>query len=216
MKKQGFLFIFIIIAVSLFTGCSSINLSSRQEDLISEYAADALLQSEKYYNKKLLKQDEIEIETETQTQIEDETDTTDDGSGVSIAQVLGLNDFLIEYTSYEISDTYTEAVVAGDGMKVIVLKFDATNISGDQATFDLEKTTLKYTYKGTFNGTYSYNAQITLLLNALNSYKGDFEDGETKEIVLIFKAPTEQLVDGISEISITITTDQNSNTIKLQ
>lgn len=218
MKKNGVLSLAFILIVFMMTGCTSYNLSSHNEDLIAEYAADALLQNDAGYEKKLLKSDEIQIETtEEETTDENDTDESDgQGTSVTISEALGMTDFTITYASYEISDTYTEAVVAGEGLKVIVLKFYVTNITSGLAEFNLEPKTLIYSYKGLFNDTYTYNAQITMLLNALNSYKGTFAPGETRELVLIYKAPVEQLVDGISSISVTVITDQASNTIKLQ
>jgi len=219
MRKHGSVFLIVLTFVFILSGCTSYTLTSHQEDLVAEYAADALLQSDQYYSKKLLKENEIQTETQTQEQVTtDETETSAGGvvSNLTMSQALGMDDFTIDFASYEISDTYTDSVVAGEGMKVIVLKFNVTNITPTSAAFDLETTTLKYTYKGTFNETYTYNAQITMLLNALNSYKATFAAGETKEVVLIYKAPTEQLVDGITSIKVTVNTGATSNIIKLK
>lgn len=214
MKKKGVASLILILTVFMLSGCTSYNLSSHEEDLIAEYAADALLQNDSGYDEKLIDSEDIVIETEEPT--EETTDGATQGGAVSMSQALGLEGFSIDYTSYEISDTYTSAVVAGEGLKLIVLKFNVTNVSSADAVIDLEPKTLTYSYKGTFNDTYTYNAQITLIENALNSYKGTFAVGETKELVLIYKAPVEQLVDGISSISVTVNTDQASNIIKLQ
>ena len=214
MKKKGVASLILILTVFMLSGCTSYNLSSHEEDLIAEYAADALLQNDSGYDYKLIDSEDIVIETEEPT--EETTDGATQGGAVSMSQALGLEGFSIDYTSYEISDTYTSAVVAGEGLKLIVLKFNVTNVSSADAVIDLEPKTLTYSYKGTFNDTYTYNAQITLIENALNSYKGTFAVGETKELVLIYKAPVEQLVDGISSISVTVNTDQASNIIKLQ
>lgn len=219
MRKHSIVFLIVLAFVLMLSGCTSYSLTSHQEDLVAEYAADTLLQSDRYYSKKLLKENEIETQTQEQETTDDtDNENTDGGevSDITMSQALGMQDFIIDYTSYEISDTYTNSVVAGEGLKVIVLKFNVTNITSSESTFDLEPTTLNYTYKGTFNETYTYNEQITMLLNALNSYKATFAPGETQEVVLIYKAPTEQLVDGITNISITVNTGESSNIIKLQ
>lgn len=218
MKKKSLVYLMLLLGMTfIFNGCTSYNLSIEKEDIIAEYAADILLQSQENYEDKLLKKSEIVIETETPEPTETETGAEENpDQPVSISNALGMDGFLINYKSYDIVDTYTEAVVAGEGMKIIVLKFEVTNVSDRELLFDLEPSTLIYSYKGTFNGERTYNAQITLLLNALNSYKENFSPGQTTETVLIYKAPTQDLVDGITEISLTITTDETSTTIKLQ
>lgn len=219
MRKHSFMFLILLAIIFFLPGCTSYNLTVQQEDLIAEYAADALLQSDENYSKKLLDASETQIETESEE--ENTTENLNGGengevSNITISQALGMDSFTIDYISYDISDTYTNAVVAGEGMKIIVLKFNVTNISSEEALFDLEHTMLSYSYKGTFNETYTYNSQITMLLNALNSYKATFSPGESKEVVLIYKAPKEQLIDGITSISIAIDTGETNNIIKLQ
>lgn len=223
MKKHSRMFLILLVIVCILPGCTSYDLSTKDEDLIAEYAADALLQADENYSKKLLDADEIQIETEAEE--ENTTDNSTEGetegegeevSNLTMSQALGLDNFTIDYITYDISDTYTNAVVAGEGMKIIVLKFNVTNISSSEALFDLEHTMLTYSYKGTFNETFTYNSQITMLLNALNSYKDTFAAGESKEVVLIYKAPKEQLVDGITSITIAVDTGEANNIIKLQ
>ncbi len=118
---------------------------------------------------------------------------TDQAVG-DLAQFYGMNDFSISYAGYEITDSYPSsgedmlmAMDATPGKTLCVLKFNVTNNSAAQATFDMFYRNPNFFL--TIDGGEKVHQQYTLLLNDMAASNDPVEPGQTLERVLIFEVP---------------------------
>ena len=120
---------------------------------------------------------------------------------LTIAQVLGTDGFDIKYRSYEVCDRYpsTDAeegelffsMKAGPGNKLLVLKLDITNTSGQEAVFDtLSMTDLNC--KIIINGTDTQRAYVSMLENDFLAINRTFIGAETYEAAIITEMPEDK------------------------
>lgn len=110
----------------------------------------------------------------------------------SIADAMGIQGFDISYAGYEICDAYPEneqdmyfALTAADEMELIVLHYNVTNTSGEDAEFNTLYNTTKV--RLILNGTDRINQQMTMLLNDLKSFEEVIGSGTTVDSVVIFE-----------------------------
>ncbi len=114
----------------------------------------------------------------------------------SLADMLGIEGFSIDYTGYDIADSYPESVSdndlmfgisAGNGDTLLILKFNVRNLSSEQAHCSiLEKNP---SFKLKINGD-RHSFLTTLLMDDLATFDEDMEGGEVKEAVLIAEIST--------------------------
>ncbi len=111
-----------------------------------------------------------------------------------LAQFYGMSDFSISYAGYELTDSYPSsgedmlmAMDATAGKTLCVLKFNVTNNSAAQATFDMFYRNPSFFL--TIDGGEKVHQQYTLLLNDMAASNDPFEPGQTLERVLIFEVP---------------------------
>lgn len=108
----------------------------------------------------------------------------------SVDEFLGLEGVSITYTGYELTDSYpTETsddvfffMSATENNKLLVLKFQAENVSGGEMMLDLAKGQTRY--KIAVNGV-EQNALTTMLLNDMAYYQGTLAAGESVELVVV-------------------------------
>ena len=145
------------------------------------------------------------------------------GTGVSyindMSVATGTNAFTINYTGYEIADSYPNsgedilmAIEAKQGKVLMVTKFLVTNISGQTENFDMFSKQAKF--KINLNGA-AYKSQYTLLLDDLSMYKGDIDAGASIETVLIFEIP-ESAASELGNMVLSVTTDSGANSMQLR
>ena len=110
----------------------------------------------------------------------------------SIADALGVEGFDISYTGYEVCDSYPEeeqdmffSLQAAEGMELIVLHYNITNVSGVDTELDTLYNTTKV--RLILNGTDRVNQQMTMLLNDLKSIEEVVGAGETIDSVVLFE-----------------------------
>ena len=182
------------------TGCAKSELtgmSEEEKNLYVQYSANLILRHDKNYIDRMTYV-EAESETETEAQTSSNVAGTDsqNQAGVSdssttltdmnsLFQVNGLD---IRPAGYEVTDSYPSAS-SGLGMSMVAvkgyLKFAVTNTGGTDAALDMLGT--KAEYKGIINDSVRMNAQVTALLNALNTYRGTIPAGGSTELVLVFQ-----------------------------
>ncbi|MBQ7562636.1 MAG: hypothetical protein IJT16_01450 [Lachnospiraceae bacterium] len=111
----------------------------------------------------------------------------------SISQALGIPDFGVDFTYYEISDSYPDSpsvenmlfsLQAEEGQDLLILHFDLGNYTG----LEMNCSPMSYDRKIRLlvNGSNRLNQQITILLNDLKSYDGVLVPGQVVDTVLVF------------------------------
>lgn len=126
----------------------------------------------------------------------DEVEVIDNTAGeavldISMEEFLKLEGAELTYTGCEVTDSYPSEkkedeffffMSATEGKKLLVLKFELTNISDGELALDMAKTDTRY--KIIADGE-EKNALTTLLLNDLAYYQGTVEPGQSVELVLV-------------------------------
>ena len=168
----------------------------------------------------LIEEEDLPEETITDTDVTivDNTGTVE-AQNVSIADFLGLTDVEISYAGYETADNYPEGeakeayffMSATEGNKLLVLRFCALNVSGEELSIDLAKSQTRY--KIILNGT-EKNALTTMLLNDMAYYQGTLAANESIELVLLCEIQDEQ-TESIDTLQLKMKSVDDSATISL-
>ncbi|MCR4650933.1 MAG: hypothetical protein K5662_04190 [Lachnospiraceae bacterium] len=110
-----------------------------------------------------------------------------------IAGFVGMDEFSVRLSGYDLMDSYPEAgraddilsVTSSQGKDLLLLKFDVTNTSSADADFDM------FAKKAAFSITFGDGSRIaqemTLLLDDMSAYKGIITAGSSENMVLIFE-----------------------------
>ena len=117
---------------------------------------------------------------------------------MTIAQVIGVDGFDITYRGFEMCDNYPSAessqeelffsMKAGQGNKLLVLKFDVTNVAAQENMLDtLSKTELDC--KILINGSKTQRAYVSMLENDFMAISRNFAVGESYEAVVVTEMP---------------------------
>ncbi len=230
--------ILMVCTLCTLSGCSSrvSDLNDSQRDIVAGYAADSLLKYDKNYN---YKYEEIETTTQEATFAPEETtkknesETSGSGQGSSeeettkadtastIEEALGLDGFSVECTDFELTDSYPSdnqkdalfIMKAVKDTKLLVVKVKVKNVSGSKKELNIMSYNARY--RAIVNDKTRLNAQITLLLDAFNTYEGSFKKNETKEMVLVFQTALKSKSD-ISSLDIYVAGADKSGTITLK
>lgn len=176
-------------------------------------------------------QNEAAAAGKNQTQ-EDETsentemiDVSSGGAYAGFVQTVedfyGIEGFDFQYSGYDIVQEYPEttedettaffAMEATEGTKLLVVKFQAVNQSGEEK--ELNMLAYKTKVKVDVNGEISHNALTTMLLNDLQTYKGIVPASEAVELVSVIEVPEDV---SVSSLSVVLKNDSGSTTIPLQ
>ena len=216
-------------------------MTMEQQELVVEFAASELLKYDVNYQSKLTapepeqqpeeeqgeqpKEPLIEEETLPEEIIADTDVTIVDNTGTVEAQNISIADFLdltgveISYAGYETVDTYPEGeakeayffMSATEGNKLLVLRFCALNVSGEELSIDLAKSQTRY--KIILNGT-EKNALTTMLLNDMAYYQGTLAANESIELVLLCEIQDDQ-TEFIDTLQLKMKSVDDSATISL-
>lgn len=226
-----------ICSISLCSCSSSLNYTEEQEDVIANYAAEIVLKHDveykyNYYdsvsNKKYEEETTFVVEEE-QTTVSNQSivqggqeETKDsnkdnvsnsisDSSAIASALELpsGVNaefvDYMVTkaYPTDNSQDIFVMKAVANS--KLLVLKFKITNTNQTDADVNFMANEKKY--RGIVDDSKKYNAQLTLLSDALNTYEGKIPANSSKELVLIYQTQ----IDSKEEIkSIAVSVSSNN------
>ncbi len=236
LKRFSLFAVSICLVSAGLTGCSkAVQLDNEQQDLVAEYCAQLVLRYDANYDGKLEKVKEKETEKESSKENDKGEVTTDSnvsgenvteeittqGQGehsLSLAEAFGIEGVDIQYTGYSIVDTYSDGsgspanLVAGEGHSFLVEKFQMSNISG--GTLDIPMMSFDTSIKSGVNGSH-YTALITLLMNALNTYTGTMEPGQSTEVVLVYEINS--LGEGdVSELILEVSENDRKATFNLK
>ena len=132
----------------------------------------------------------------TPTAVPDNTEVTMQ----DLTNLFGKKDFFFRYSGYESTVLYQGAdelfVAAGEGKKLVVVKFDVTNRSGKEATLVLNKGASKDFVFTLRSGNKTIRPSLTLLEEDFyTSYEVTYKAGETKNCVLVFECGEDVATD---------------------
>lgn len=227
MRKAG-TFLCGIAAALLMTGCGSTmpDLTQEETNLISEYAVGVLLKYDKHYGSRLVdttgyetaeaeepeelpeeqpEQEEAPVnDTEVVDVSQDEAETAVPST---IEEYYGLQDFMFQYTGYELDQSYPAdaaeddvffAMDATEGTQLLVLKFIATNTGAADQTLNMLERGARF--RVSVNGESSQGALATMLLNDMQTYDDVVPAGSGVELVSIVEIPQTMSVETIEFI----------------
>lgn len=243
MKKQiqskTLLLLLLTCSMCCMAGCKSVKVEEEKEDLIAEYAANALLKHDKRFNNKALmtetttKKETTRYVVETQKQEETTTKanqtnvgsqsgtSSDSNKNVTLTSAMGLTNFKVTYKSCIVTDSYPEGdatdsfsgLTAAKNKKLVVLQFNVKNTGKQKKKLNMLAKKLYYQLE--IGESESQYAKITLLLNALNTYNATIDAGKSEELVLVFEV-SEKSSKNMEDISLTITGGDIEGTIELK
>ncbi len=195
-------------------------LTEEEENLYADYAANLVLKYDKNYIDRMKS---VELETEEETEATTQTGGTEESQAVaemSMNDLLGLQGVQIQPAGYEVASSYPSdsgelgmSMTSVKGCKLLVVKFSVTNTSGSDVNVSMIDKTIQY--RGVLNGTVKVNAQVTALLNALNTYQGTIPAGGTEELVLVFQI-NEHDAENIQSLELNVTYNNQQGKIVIQ
>ena len=238
--KRKILVVSIVYMLLTMVGCvEAIDLDEHQQDMFVGYAVNSVLEYDKNY---MVGLNDVEINVEeestedssveTPTKGDSENQTTDKPSTdkpvvenpsvvtTTMERALGLSGVSVTYTGVVVGDVYPEvqgepvfALKAFTGNKLVVLKFDVTNTTDSDISLDMAAKDLKI--KGIFNKSIKTIAQVTLLPEALNTFKETIPAGKTVQTVLVFEM-TETNANNLTSIVLEIKSSKGTNSVNIK
>ena len=239
MGRKLYIVLTTLIVSLGITGCGSTipEMTEEQTELVSEYAAGLILKYDKGYSNRLVDTsvppvaEETANQSVTETATEEATQSTENtaaqaADGVDVqadmASFLGAEGVTIDYSGYELCDTYPDAedgsdlfftMDATEGYQLMVLKFNMVNTSGADETIDLLSKNVRY--RVILNGASPKNALTTMLLNDMSTYNDVVTAGATQEVVIVIEVTPEE-AQQIDTISLIMKNSEESVTTLLQ
>ncbi len=239
MKKIKILLCGLSIACIL-TGCGqTVELTEEENEIITEYAVGLLLKYDKYYSNHLVDLADYEEETaepepeevlpEESPDMEEDVivDTPvvdmaeEEQQASTIEEFYNIEGIAFQYAGYELRDEYPEiaedsetlafAMEATDGMKLLVLKFQAVSQNGVETELNMMNYGTKV--RVSVNGESPKSALSTMLLNDLQTFHGSVGPEGPVELAAVIEVP-----DGtnVESLSIVLRSDSDSATLTLQ
>lgn len=216
----------LCIGMVALTGCDSLDYTTEQEDVIANYAANILLRHDKNYKSDYISEEETTSKEEDTEVTEEETTTVDNsvnGDGINgdtnvgkvssaedVTSALHLPDGVTaQYVDYDIVDQYPDdsstdifVMKAVANSKLLVVKFNITNTTSQDISINIMSSVQKF--KGIVNDAKKYNAQLTLLLDALNTYEGTLKAGTSQTLILVYQTQLDEK-DDVKSLSVELT-----------
>ena len=216
--KKVFLIFISILAVSL-TGCmKKYPLTEENTNVVAEYMAGLLLKYDKRYSSDLLSyqemketsdnaEDKEEVKNEnkdetTQGIIDSKNDAVNEDKGsnkseikeYTLSEIIGENDFDIQYVGYRTADTLSDdktnqvfSVDSRQGYQFFVVELSFENKTDSEKLLNLIKPDVKYLLNT--NNKDTYKPQSVLLENNLLFINTNIKAGEKLSAILVFEVP---------------------------
>lgn len=134
---------------------------------------------------------------------------------VALAAALGINGVDFAFQGVEVKDSYTTNVYdmsPNPGSKFLVMKFKATNTSGQDANIDILSLSPKF--KATISGSANANNDLTLMPEDLSTFKGTLKANESRDLIILFQFKDADL-SNIQGTSLKCTVNGSTNDIIL-
>lgn len=208
MKKR-WLLVGLMISMLGLTGCTSaVPLTDDQENMIAEYMAKEILDSQEGYTQALIEPTPTPTPTPTaeptvtqppkalDTPTSGPSDQTSPGSDLAsnqqanadFAQVIGMTNIKVEYTGYETVKELTEGsfhLEPSKGKELFLIQFDVTNTSKKEISFNLGSLDISYLLD--LNTKLKVHPLVTLKDNDLRFIDLVIKAGETKHTLILFE-----------------------------
>lgn len=231
------LVVFICVSMITLTGCmKEYTLSEKNTDIMAEYMAGRLLETDKKYSPSLLSYHEITDlnkntpETEQKpepvepTVAPDDQDynnddiTPSDGEHYTLSEIIGDSRFDIQYVDSIFADTYPEdesnlvfSVDPREGYQLLVVNFSVENRTDKDETIDLSQAKIQYQLD--INVGTIYKPQLALLENNLQYINLKVKAKVKIPAVLIFEVPGD--ID-MSDINLIVSRDKKTEIIEIK
>lgn len=147
-------------------------------------------------------------------------DSEQEAPAMTIAQVLGLSGFEANYTGYRLCDSYPDgeidqenmffAMNASNGMKLLIVGIDVTNMMAETATLDTLSIDAKY--RIVLNGEHKQNVLVTMLDDDFSALKKEIGAGETISTVVVTEI-TEESADSLQSVGLEVKCGDNKTII---
>ena len=146
-------------------------------------------------------------------------DGNSSGTGITdINQAIHIGDGInISYTGYDVVSTYptddseeTFVIKAVGDSTLLIVKFDVKNTTSQDINVNFMENGRRN--KGIVNESKKYNAQLTLLLDAMNTFEGTIGAGQSRQLVLIFQTQLGSTAD-LSKLSVSVTDESGEENI---
>lgn len=237
-KKLSKVVALSLTIASVFTLCScagKLEYTEQQEDVIADYMANLLLRHDVNYQYEYISEEETTTEEVTDEQEEttdlyaeeingsqDVNSTPEMGgdnkvSTDDLASALEMPEGIsVKYDGYEVTDIFSDdedslfVMKAVEGYRLLVVKFKVTNTTGEDISVNMMEKISKY--KGIVNDNKKYNSQLTLFLNALNTFEGTISAGSTKTMFLLYQTQLDS-AEQLSSLSVELTDKSDNKTI---
>jgi hypothetical protein len=218
------------------TGCiQEYKVTEQQNDATAEYMAGLLLKYDEDYEQDLPSQDEIieeeaaqvEVDTMSPTPTVSSTkDTTTNAEGkaedakkdYTLTEVIGAENFEIEYTGYKVTESYPEdaqsayfSLTSREGNHLIVASFLVKNKTDKEKKLNLSKAKIQYQLD--VNVGTVYKPSLTLLENDLQYIDIKIAGGKAEPVLLIFEISKDT---DISDINLMVSNDNKTEIIKIK
>lgn len=150
--------------------------------------------------------------------IVDDTELTEEIT-YPINDLMGVDVLSVQYGGYEIKDSYPDgsgvffALDAGDGCKLVVLKYTLTN--NTDSNVDINMLEKNVSYKVSLDGNGYRYALSTMLLDDLSTYVGTLESENSVELVLISEWKEEE-INNITNLTLYIKNGDMTGKYSLQ
>ena len=205
---------------------SYLNAKWERENQIAEYEAAKALEEQTRIDEtraqeealageesKTLTDDSLEKEKSDGTGGATVIDTTEGiTSNLSVESVIGIEDFSLNYNSYDLVSSYSSddffSMDATKGNKLLVVYFNVRNNGPDQILDVFNK---DVSFKFDINERGPRSVFKTMLADDLGEYKGEFKSGETKSLVLLFEVPDDTT---ISDLKLIVSSPEKGSTTK--
>lgn len=234
MNKKIILSIVLLCVCMGFCGCSLMEpVSDKDMDAIAAYSAKMVA---KYNTKQkdgvvfIDESDELKSMAEEKEKAKANTTNSTNSSKssnstsgnatqttppVALAAALGINGVDFAFQGVEVKDSYTTNVYdmsPNPGSKFLVMKFKATNTSGQDANIDILSLSPKF--KATINGSANANNDLTLMPEDLSTFKGTLKANESRDLIILFQFKDADL-SNIQGTSLKCTVNGSTNDIIL-
>lgn len=140
---------------------------------------------------------------------------------LSIAQVLGINGADIQYTGYEICDSYPNgeenpenmffAMNANSGSKLVVLHLQVANNTAEPILLDTLSIQAKY--RVVLNEAHTQNVLVTMLEDDFTAIKQDIAPQETMQAVVVAEV-SQETADELQSVGLEIKSNDKKTVIR--
>ena len=197
--------------------------------------ARLLLENDKDYDRELLPMSELNeaatvnqsntqlsdteaIKSPDVNQSDEEKLNLDAGIDYTLAEVLGIKGFELQYDNYKIVDSYPEdssveyfSVTPRTGDQLAVVSFRLKNTTKKKKEIDMTKAGIKYQMD--INVGTIYEPSFTVLENDLKYLKTTLKSGEEKSVVLLFEIDKELK---LNDINLMVSSDNKAKIIVMK